>query len=112
MHKYLRIASHISAKGNPKRKAHIGCVGIRNDGVIVQSWNGCATDVCPTAHAEARLARKLDVGSVVYVARVRRDNGKMAMAKPCRGCERYLRSKGIAKVIYTISENEYGVLEF
>lgn len=112
MHKYLRMASRVSIKGNWRRKAHIGAIGIRRDGTIVQAWNGCATDVCPSAHAEARLARKLDVGSTVYVARVRRDNGKLAMSKPCPNCERCLRSRGVKKVMYTINEHEYGVLEF
>ncbi len=112
MHRYLRMASHISVRGNPRRKAFIGCIAKRADGTIVQSWNGCATDVCPSAHAEARLARKLDVGSVVYVARVRRDNGKMAMSKPCPGCEGRLRSAGVKRVEYSISENEFGVMEF
>lgn len=112
MHRYLRMAARISIKGNWRRKAHIGCLGVRGDGTIVQSWNGCATDICPSAHAEARLARKLDVGSVVYVARVRRDNDKMAMAKPCAGCERLLRSRGVSRVEYTINEHEFGVMEF
>lgn len=76
------------------------------------SWNGCSTDVAPTAHAEARLAKKLDVGSVVYVARVRCDNGKLAMSKPCPHCERILKNRGVKRVTYTIGENEFGVLEF
>lgn len=112
MHKYLRMASRVSIKGNWRRKAHIGAVAVRRDGTLVQSWNGSATDVCPMAHAEARLAKKLDAGSVVYVARVRRDNGKMAMAKPCAHCERILRNRGVSRVEYTINEHEYGVLEF
>ena len=106
------MAARISIKGPWRRKAHIGAVGVRGDGVLVTAWNGSSTDVCPTAHAEARLARKLDAGSVVYVARVRRDNEKLAMSKPCAHCERILKNRGISKVIYTISEHEYGVLEF
>jgi tRNA(Arg) A34 adenosine deaminase TadA len=112
MHKYLRMAARISIKGNWRRKAHIGCLAVRGDGTIVQSWNGCSTDVCPTAHAEARLARKLDAGSVVYVARVRRDNGKMAMSKPCAHCERILKNRGVKRIEYSINEHEFGILEF
>jgi hypothetical protein len=106
------MAARISIKGNWRRKAHIGCLGVRGDGTLVSSWNGSATDVCPTAHAEARLARKLDAGSVVYVARVRRDNGKLAMSKPCPHCERILRNRGVSRVEYSINEHEFGVLEF
>lgn len=112
MHRYLKRAARISVKGAWRRKAHIGAIGVRKDGVVVSAWNGSSTDVCPTAHAEARLARKLDVGSVVYVARVRRDNEKLAMAKPCAHCERILRNRGVTRVTYTINEHEFGVLEF
>ena len=116
MHRYITIASHISSKGNRLRRAFVGAVGKRSDGAVVQSWNGSSAgttyDRCPSAHAEARLARKLDAGSVVYVARVRRDNGKLAMAKPCAHCERILRNRGIRRVEYSINEHEFGVLEF
>lgn len=116
MHRYLRIASHISSRGNKHRKAFIGAVGRRSDGAVVMSWNGSSAgttiDRCPNAHAEARLARKLDFGSVVYVARVRRDDGRMVMAKPCAHCERTLRNRGVIRVEYSISENEFGVMEF
>ena len=116
MHRYLRLASRISVKGNPRRKAHIGCVGRRSDGALVFSWNGCsnghAFHQCPSAHAEARLVRKLDIGSEVWVARVRRDNGLMALAKPCAGCAARLKSRGVLRCTYSISENEFGVLEF
>jgi tRNA(Arg) A34 adenosine deaminase TadA len=112
MLKLLTIAAQISLKGVHRRKAHIGCVGIRRDGTVVQSWNGCAHDVAPSVHAEARLARKLDVGSVVYVARTRRDNGKIAISKPCRGCYLAMKHRGVAKCYYTISENEWGCIDF
>ncbi len=116
MHKYLRMASRLSIKGYWGRKSHMGAVGIRKDGTVVQSWNispgGTTFERCFSGHAEARLARKLDSGSTVYVARVRRDNGKMAMAKPCPNCERILKNRGVIKVLYTVNDNEYGVLEF
>ncbi len=112
MHKYLRIASHLTLRGSKKRKAFVAAVGKRRDGTIVVAWNGQAEDRKPSAHAEARLARKLDHGSVVYVARTRRDDGRMAMSKPCVHCENTLRNRGVRRVEYTISDNEFGVLEF
>jgi deoxycytidylate deaminase len=45
-----------------------------------------------------RIARK---GAVVYVARIRRLDGAMAMAKPCIKCDTYLRNLGIKDVWYT-----------
>jgi deoxycytidylate deaminase len=116
MHKYLRIASHISVKGNRLRRALVGAVGQRSDGTIVQAWNGSSAgttyDRCPSAHAEARLLRKLDAGSTVYVARTRKEDGKLAIAKPCKDCERLMRHRGVKRVEYSINDNEYGVLEF
>lgn len=112
MHRYLRIASHLSVKGPRIRKAYIGAVGVRSDGRIVTAVNGCALDVEPRCHAEARLIRKLDAGSVVYVARTRRDDGRLAMARPCKACEDKLRHRGVRRVEYSISEGEFGVMEF
>lgn len=63
-------------------------------------------------HAEARLVRKLDHGSTVYVARTRRDDGRIAIAKPCPRCEASLKHRGVLKCYYTINENEWGCLEF
>lgn len=112
MLKYLRIASHISIKGNRRRHAFLGAVGIRSDGTQVESYNGCAEKKTPAIHAEARLVKKLDRGSTVYVSRTRRDNGAIALAKPCKNCQNAMRHRGIKKVFYSISENEYGTIEF
>jgi hypothetical protein len=110
------MASRVSIKGNWRRKSHVGAIGIRTDGTVVQAWNGSpggtTYERCPSAHAEARLVRKLDAGSIVYVARVRKEDGKMALSKPCKDCERVLRRRGIKRVEYSINEHEFGVLEF
>lgn len=117
MHKYLKMAHLNASRGNKHRRAFVGAVGIRADGTVVISWNGSSAGTtyerCPTAHAERRLCRKLGYGaSVVYVARSRRENGSMAMSRPCADCERVLRSRGVKRVEYTISDNEFGVMEF
>jgi len=111
MLKYLRIASHVSVKGNQYRRAYLGAIGVRSDGTVVQSYNGSSFERAPDAHAEARLSRKLDHGSTVYVARTRRDNGKIAMAKPCKMCQAVMRNRGITKVFYTINESSWGTIE-
>jgi cytidine deaminase len=89
----------------------LGAVGLRNDGVYVSARNVSALDVVPDYHAEARLVRKMTPGSTVWVARVTRKDGKWAMAKPCPGCERRLRSAGVERVIYTIGPGEWGVID-
>lgn len=66
----------------------------------------------PDSHAEARLFRKLDYGSTVYVARIRRDNGLIAMAKPCKTCQSVMKNRGVKQCFYTISPSEFGCVEF
>jgi deoxycytidylate deaminase len=46
----------------------------------------------------------------VFVARGRKLNDQMAMARPCQTCETLLGYAGVEKVYYTISELEYGVM--
>lgn len=112
MDKHLIMACRVSRRGNDIRRAFLGAVGCRKDGTLVFSYNGNAENKKPPVHAEARLARKLDAGSIVYVARTRRDTGEICMAKPCKGCQNILRFKGVKKIFYTINSNEYGTIEF
>lgn len=93
------------------RENRLGAVGLRADGVIVCARNVPAHDVAPHHHAEARVARKLTPKSTVWVARIMRD-GTWAMARPCSSCQIKLRSAGVKRVIYTISPNEWGTIDF
>jgi deoxycytidylate deaminase len=47
-------------------------------------------------------------GAVIYVARVGRSDS-IALAKPCKSCQRALIEAGIKRVVYTINGIEYGV---
>lgn len=106
---YLRIAARVALNGQPRDYA-LGAVGIRSDGAIVSSFNGAARIPTPNAHAEARLARKLDNGSEVYVARVLRC-GSFALSRPCARCQAAMRARGVRRAYYSISDNEYGVMQ-
>ncbi len=89
----------------------MAATAIRRDQTRVAATNGGAVGCIQLdAHAEARLARKLDYGSVVYVARTLK-NGEIAMARPCARCYAVLKAKGVARIYYTINEKEYGVCE-
>lgn len=124
MHKFLHKAAEYSRQGHPKRRAYVGAVGIRTDGTHVYSHNertnvarsneviDIGTALAMRNHAEARVIQKLDYGSVVFVARTQKDTGDIVLAKPCAGCYTKLRNKGISKCYYSISENEYGCIEF
>lgn len=99
-------------KKNDIRTYLLGAVGLRADGVVVSSRNIPAPEFTNdrSNHAEVRLARKLTIGSTVWVARVSRKDGCWAMAKPCCGCERRLRAAGVFRIVYTICPNEWGVI--
>lgn len=93
-----------------KQKYCLAAVGLRNDGTIVYSKNGggcCAVkDRHPfQSHAEARLTKKLDVNSIVFVARVKRINYEVGSAKPCHKCEGFMRAKGISRVYFTTDQS-------
>jgi hypothetical protein len=115
----LLEAARYALNDNPddKREALIGSVGERADGVVVFARNSAVLDTevnsgepwsFAPCHAEWRLAKKLDTGAVVYVARVKKD-GSLAMARPCGGCERVLRSRKVSRVYYTVNATTYGV---
>jgi hypothetical protein len=96
---------------------HVMAMGMRRDGTIVYSSNGAAVFppaeklVVKVAHAEQRIARKLDKGADVYVVRLTRHK-ELAMARPCPSCHTVLRAKGVRRVYYSIAPREFGVLTF
>jgi tRNA(Arg) A34 adenosine deaminase TadA len=102
---------------NDYRDFWLGCIGIREDGVMVSAKNGAASfqaaiksyHLLPTSHAEGRVLRKLGGGGTVYVARVSKKDGSLVMARPCSMCQIKLRAAKVNKVYYTINNNEYGI---
>lgn len=108
--KFLNVAAKIARMREDDRNFFIGAVAVRADDVTVYAYNGAPKYPTPEHHCEARIARKLDQGATVYVARTTAD-GKWALSKPCSGCERALRRAYVKKVYYTIRPNEYGCLE-
>ena len=110
---YLRCAALMAAKRKCYNQGfYVGAIGIRNDGALVHSFNGSGNYPIAQGHAETRLSRKLDVGSIVYVARYSFGTHNLVMAKPCQNCEKVLQSCGVKKVYYSIQNTEYGVLNF
>jgi len=108
----IELATGIACRRRDRREFLLGAVGIRSDGAIVMSRNEASAVPQPDAHAEARLARKLDHGATVFVARVLGSSGELAMAKPCHSCEMRLRSRGVKKVFYTDHEGTIQSMEF
>jgi len=113
MNKYFKMARQAATKGDTKeasRRYRLAAVGVRTDGAVVTSSNLPNRTPEPRAHAEARVARKLDWGSTVYVVRIKRD-GTLGMARPCKQCQAAMRLKGVRYCHYSISENETGKLK-
>lgn len=100
-----------------QRSFWLGCIGIREDGVMVSAKNGAVEfhntienyQLVPSSHAEGRVLRKLGKGGVIFVARVSRKDGSLAMARPCGMCQVRLKSFKVRKVYYTINDKQYGV---
>lgn len=64
-------------------------------------------------HSETVVLKKLkfDSRQVTFV-NVRIDNNnRVAISKPCFNCMNALSKFGYRKILYTISENEYGIIE-
>jgi tRNA(Arg) A34 adenosine deaminase TadA len=109
--KYFRIARQVALKGDCKeanRHYRVGAVGIRTDGAVVTASNIVSRTPNPLAHAEARVTKKLDWGSTVYVVRIHSD-GTLALARPCRRCQGAMRLRGVKRCYYSISDSEWGI---
>ena len=114
VNKHFNLAKVAAESGDSKdadRQYRIGAVGIRREGTIVISNNICTRTPHPGAHAETRLVKKLNSGSIVYVVRISREN-KLSNARPCKSCRKSMDMRGIKKCYYSISENEYGIIDF
>mgnify|MGYP003489874095 CR=1 FL=1 len=64
-------------------------------------------------HSETQLLRRLKISTKdLTIINVRVGyKGEILMARCCLNCERVLREKGFKKLLYTITETEFGVLE-
>ena len=112
MLRMLERACGVALNGQQSRKYLLGAIGLRRDGAIVSATNGGTPgEKTPTAHAEFRLARKLDSGSTVFVSRILK-NSAVALARPCMGCQMAMKHRGVSKCYYTISETEFGCIYF
>lgn len=119
----LKLAGKIAVPvtENDARNFWLGCVGIRNDGVLVSARNGSIqhmfsksldpelNDKSCDYHAEGRALRKMDKGGTLYVARISRKDGSYCMSRPCNLCQSKIRAKKIEKVYYTVNHSQYGV---
>jgi tRNA(Arg) A34 adenosine deaminase TadA len=112
--KYFRLAKQVAMKGDScdaSRQHRLGAVGIRSDGIIVSASNIPCRQQNASSHAEARLVRKLNHSSEVFVVRVLR-NGELGNAHPCINCQTTMRLRGVRRAYYSISNDDYGIIVF
>ena len=88
----LEEAAKLAASCNNKKSYYMACISKRSDGAIVSSVNhGVFGQKIPCHHAEARVLRKSNMGSILYVARVLKDRVTWAHAKPCAYCQKLIK---------------------
>lgn len=107
----LQEAAIVSRLKRDDRRFYIGAIGLRSDGTRIIAWNGNPKEPTRQHHCEFRLARKADVGTVIYLARTLH-GGSLGPSMPCRACQKVLRFRGVHKVYYTIDSDTYGVKTF
>jgi len=108
----IRLAADFAKSGDPKRSYFLGAIGVRSDGVVVMARNDMIQTPEPSAHAEARLVRKLGKdASMVVVVRVMKGSGQLAMAKPCKHCRTALKNYRVKKVYFTADNGKLSVFE-
>lgn len=107
--KLLKKAIQVAESGDRTKKHLLGAVAIRKDGCVVSATNGKVITPVPRMHAEIRALNKAGFGSTLYVAKVLK-TGDIGIAKPCKNCMTKIKNKGVKRIYYTISNNEYGVI--
>lgn len=133
MCKFLKTAEKYTRSNDfdPSLNFHLSAVLVLGGQIISVGYNKRSTNsfvehyadklrgkrqYCLSTHAEldaiCKARTKCDIsGSKIYVARVRKADGEVAMARPCPICETALAAYGIKRAYYTIARGEYGVMK-
>lgn len=108
--KIFEIAKTVALKEKDHKHYWFGAVGLRKDGKIVTSKNIRNAGKELNCHAEARLSRKLDKGSIVFVVRINKNGSKFLLARPCLGCQNKMKAAGVKIIYYSIDNHQYGIM--
>jgi pyrimidine deaminase RibD-like protein len=109
----LKLATKLAQSNTTYSRWPLGCVITKGGAVQSVGWSSLKSDPrferC-SVHAEEHALRQMRYeanGCVLYVARLLR-TGHLALAKPCAACQTLIRQAGVKRVVYTISDNEWG----
>lgn len=108
---YLYRCAEIASRISSDQRFRLVALARRSDGCLVAARNGSSIQPNPASHAEARVLKKIDETTTIYVARVTKGSGELAMARPCVDCQRKMRRRGVEVCVFSISERAYGVME-
>ena len=106
--KFLKIAKEASSRSD-HYKYKMGCAIAKGNKILGVGCNSMKTHPksphkFKSTHAEFMAAQNAGLwnleGATVYVFREQKD-GKMAMAKPCPYCWRFLVDCGVKEVVYS-----------
>lgn len=122
-HRYFNIAKEVSKMSDFKgiKKVKIGAVLVYKNRIISSAFNSCKTspiqkrlniyrgfnpeDGFPTLHAEAnailKCRERIDWSKAKLFVYREYANGNLAPSKPCDGCMKLIREKGIRHIYYT-----------
>lgn len=102
----MRFAGFLrkTASKSTEHFKHAACV-VKGGRVLAVGYNH------GKIHAEADAIRGVSSaeGCVLYVVRIKKD-GKFMMSRPCNNCMNLAIRRGIKKIVYSISDNEYGII--
>ena len=109
--KYFDLAKRLSLKSDHCRYC-IGCVIVKKSKVVGVGYNQLKTHPKSphdynTIHAEFSAILGVPVadlkGATVYVYRENK-KGELALAKPCKHCQKMLEGCGVKTVYYTVDK--------
>lgn len=127
MHKFLKLAI-VESQKYPTNQTYSLCAVIVSGGRVLsiglnsEAKGGFVQSLATehgkhyiNTHAEVdailRARNKIDLGGCkIYVARMKPTTNEVAMARPCSICQNVLYRYGIKRAIYTIDDNNYGIL--
>ncbi len=71
----------------------VGAAISDNNGIFTWGWNSTGPSgfgQCAEKHAIARANKRRLTGATIYIAGIRRRNGKVVLSKPCDSCQKLI----------------------
>lgn len=124
--RYFRLCRNMALQ-SPQRQRHGACL-VKGGSVLSTGYNASGSNLeafrhmpdtdrefrSSHRHAEVCCVSCLNLeqttGSDLYVVRISKKE-TLAYSRPCPMCEAFLRSLGVKRVYYSITDTEFGVMK-